>query len=97
VTINLLTPAHYVAYVNRIRQAHPDTISFINPPVFEKPPDLSEHVEHGKMALSSHFYDGMTLLGKRRHLYNAVRDISNKAESRTLWAFSEVCKPCCKH
>ncbi|WWD10145.1 hypothetical protein V865_008279 [Kwoniella europaea PYCC6329] len=62
---------HYTKFIKRIRQSHPNAISFINPPVFEEPPDLSEDVKGGRIALSSHFYDGLTLLNKRRHVYNA--------------------------
>ncbi|WVF72138.1 hypothetical protein IAT40_006950 [Kwoniella sp. CBS 6097] len=63
--------AHYVAYIKRIRQSHPNAISFVNPPIFEEPPDLSEDVKEGRVAMSPHFYDGLTMLGKRRHLFNA--------------------------
>nr|XP_019042696.1 hypothetical protein I302_08401 [Kwoniella bestiolae CBS 10118]OCF21626.1 hypothetical protein I302_08401 [Kwoniella bestiolae CBS 10118] len=62
---------HFTKYIKRIRQSHPNAISFINPPVFEEPPDLSEDVKQGRIALSSHFYDGLTLLNKRRHVFNA--------------------------
>lgn len=59
--------------MHRIRKAHPRGISFVNPPVFGSPPDLSEDVKNGRVALSPHFYDGLTMLGKRRHKFNAVR------------------------
>ncbi|WWC90036.1 uncharacterized protein L201_004966 [Kwoniella dendrophila CBS 6074] len=62
---------HYTNFLKRIRQSHPNAISFVNPPVFEEPPDLSEDVKQGRIALSSHFYDGLTLLNKRRHVFNA--------------------------
>ncbi|WVR05246.1 hypothetical protein IAU60_002258 [Kwoniella sp. DSM 27419] len=61
----------FEAFIGRIRESHPNAISFINPPIFEKPPALAETVKAGRMALSSHFYDGLTMLGKRRHVYNA--------------------------
>lgn len=57
--------AHYNSYMGGIRKIHPGAISFINPPVFDSPPDLSEHELQGSVALSSHFYDGLTMLGKR--------------------------------
>ncbi|OCF45458.1 hypothetical protein I317_00705 [Kwoniella heveanensis CBS 569] len=63
--------AHYEAYIKRIRESHPNAISFVNPPIFEEPPDLSEDVKEGRVAMSPHFYDGLTMLGKRRHLFNA--------------------------
>lgn len=68
----MLTVAHYELYVNRIRQAQPNAISFLNPPVFGSPPRLSEDFKKGRLALSPHIYDGLTLLGKRRHKFNAV-------------------------
>lgn len=64
-------PAWYEKYIGRIRQGHKLAISFINPPIFKQPPDLSEDVKRGRMALSCHFYDGLTMLGKRRHVFNA--------------------------
>ncbi|WRT67127.1 uncharacterized protein IL334_004093 [Kwoniella shivajii] len=62
---------HYTRFLERIRSSHPNAISFINPPVFEEPPDLSEDVKRGRIASSPHFYDGLTLLNKRRHVFNA--------------------------
>nr|XP_018263853.1 uncharacterized protein I303_03727 [Kwoniella dejecticola CBS 10117]OBR86011.1 hypothetical protein I303_03727 [Kwoniella dejecticola CBS 10117] len=62
---------HYTKFIKRIRESHSNAISFVNPPVFEEPPDLSEEVKKGRMALSSHFYDGLTLLNKREHVFNA--------------------------
>lgn len=64
--------AHWAKYLKRIRESHPQAISFCNPPVFAKSPSLDPEIHQGRMCLSAHFYDGMTLLGKRRHLYNAV-------------------------
>lgn len=69
--VALMATDHYVSFISRIRQSFPSAISFINPPIFAEPPDLSEHVKQGRMALSSHFYDGLTMLGKRRHRFNA--------------------------
>jgi hypothetical protein len=76
--ILLTLSAHYESYIKRIRQAHPSAISFINPPIFDSPPNLSEEIKQGRMALSSHFYDGLTLLGKRRHKFNAVSFYKHK-------------------
>jgi len=82
--------ALYEAYITRIRKSHPSAISFINPPIFESPSDLSEEVKQGRMVLSSHFYDGLTMLGKRRHKFNAVStDLLSLLEEclqfRMLW------------
>jgi hypothetical protein len=64
--------AHYANLIQGIRAQHPQAISFINPPIFEEPPELSQELTGGRVALSAHFYDGLTMLGKRRHLFNAV-------------------------
>ncbi|RXK36432.1 hypothetical protein M231_06276 [Tremella mesenterica] len=56
----------YTWFMSRIRRAHPNAISFIHPPVFGQPPDISGEEEKGRIALSSHFYDGLTMLGKSR-------------------------------
>lgn len=61
-----LYAGHYQAYLERIRQAHPNAIAFVNPPIFAEPPNLPEDLKRGRVALSSHFYDGITMLGKRK-------------------------------
>ena len=61
----------YIDFIKRIRRAHPQAISLIHPAIFEMPPDLSEDIKVGRMALSAHFHDGLTMLGKRRHKFNA--------------------------
>jgi hypothetical protein len=63
---------HYISFIARVRQSHGDAISFVNPPIFSEPPDLSEDVKQGRLALSSHFYDGLTMLGKRESAVAAV-------------------------
>lgn len=63
--------AHYISFIARLRQSHREAISFVNPPIFSEPPDLSEDVKQGRLALSSHFYDGLTMLGKRRSISTA--------------------------
>ena len=47
-----LMSVHYETYVKRLRQAQPDAISFLNPPVFGSPPTLSEEVKQGRIAVS---------------------------------------------
>jgi hypothetical protein len=51
--------------LRRLRSTQPNAISFVNPPIFEEPPEMDEDLKRGRLALSSHFYDGMTMLGKR--------------------------------
>lgn len=57
---------HYQAYLTRLREAHPNAIAFVNPPIFKEPPNLPEELKRGRVALSSHYYDGITMLGKRK-------------------------------
>jgi hypothetical protein len=56
---------HFISLITRIREAHPKAIPFINPPIFSEPPRIAEDVKQGRIALSTHFYDGLTMLGKR--------------------------------
>jgi hypothetical protein len=49
-----------------LREAHPNAIAFVNPPIFKAPPNLPEELKRGRVALSSHYYDGLTMLGKRK-------------------------------
>ena len=37
----------------------------MTPPVFAEPPNLGEEVKEGRMVSSPHYYDGLTMLGKR--------------------------------
>lgn len=37
-------------------------IAFVNPPVFEMPPQLDESDQAGRCCLAPHYYDGLTLL-----------------------------------
>ncbi|CDZ97301.1 Glycoside hydrolase, superfamily [Phaffia rhodozyma] len=62
---------HWKLWNARIRKSHPQAIAFINPPVFGHPPTLDEADENGRVCLSPHFYDGMTLINKRLHSFNA--------------------------
>lgn len=69
---DLLTPtAQHLSYISGIREEHPQAIAFICPPVFQVPPNLPPTHTNKRLALSSHFYDAMTMLGKRRHVFNA--------------------------
>lgn len=45
-------------YVKRIRQAHPESVWFIQPPVFVQPAPLEEDLLKGRAAYSAHYYDG---------------------------------------
>lgn len=64
-------PSQWTGYMRRIHRSHPNAICFVNPPVFAKPPSLPHSTHHGRLALSAHFYDALTMLNKRRHVYGA--------------------------
>ncbi|KZT59811.1 glycoside hydrolase family 5 protein [Calocera cornea HHB12733] len=58
-------------FSHRLRRAHPRMISFVAPPVFHAPPQMSEDDSRGRACLTPHYYDGLTLLSKNWHIWNA--------------------------
>lgn len=51
---------HWREYIARIRQAHPESIFFLQPPVFVQPPPLDDEDFCGRGVYSAHYYDGLT-------------------------------------
>ncbi|KAF8129350.1 glycoside hydrolase family 5 protein [Boletus edulis] len=62
---------HLTEYVTRIRAAHPSAIAFIQAPVFSIPPKIPESLLKGRGCHSTHYYDGLTLVTRHWHLFNA--------------------------
>lgn len=52
----------WVQWAREIRRVHPEAIHFIQPPVFQRPPTLDEEELGGRACVSSHWYDGLTLM-----------------------------------
>ncbi|KAJ6591361.1 glycoside hydrolase family 5 protein [Mycena sp. CBHHK59/15] len=62
---------HFLAFVRRIRAAHPEAILFVQPPVFARPPTLDANILRGRAAYSGHYYDGLTLVTRHWNWFNA--------------------------
>ncbi|KAI0344960.1 glycoside hydrolase family 5 protein [Trametopsis cervina] len=62
---------HIEAFTGRMRKSHPEAILFIAPPVFTMPVPFSEQHLKGRCCYSTHYYDGLTLITRSWHWFNA--------------------------
>ncbi|KAG8738368.1 hypothetical protein FRC11_001442, partial [Ceratobasidium sp. 423] len=59
---------HFRDYIARIRPFHPESIFFVQPPVFVQPPPLEDEDLCGRGAYSTRYYDGLTMSTLRNRL-----------------------------
>ncbi|KAF8162730.1 glycoside hydrolase family 5 protein [Crassisporium funariophilum] len=62
---------HFLSFAQRIRRSQPESILFVQPPVFGYPPHVEEEVMKGRGAYSAHYYDGLTLVTRHWNWFNA--------------------------
>ncbi|GAA5968265.1 hypothetical protein JCM11641_003788 [Rhodosporidiobolus odoratus] len=62
---------HWKAYAPVVRSFHPEAILFVHSPVFQVPPKIEGPELQNRVAHSTHFYDGLTLVTKHWNWFNA--------------------------
>ena len=62
---------HWRLWSQMMREIYPESIHFIQPPVFVKPPKLEEEELLGRCCYTPHYYDGLTLVTRHWNWFNA--------------------------
>ncbi|GAA5928625.1 hypothetical protein JCM10213_002518 [Rhodosporidiobolus nylandii] len=62
---------HWKAWAPVVRKFHPEAILFVHSPVFQVPPKIEGPELQNRVAHSTHFYDGLTLVTKHWNWFNA--------------------------